>query len=103
MFGLVQVCVVILKSCMRADALALSKKGPALVGQNFSGAEPAVQVQQSAAAGAPPAIAELQQDALPPGEAFLGIPAGAALPTSAVPLSGEASAGTSTSGQYAPP
>lgn len=77
----------------RADALALSKKGPALIGQGVSGAEPAGRVDQSAVAGAPLAVPGLQQDGLLPGEAFLGIPAGAALPTSAVPLSGEAPAG----------
>ena len=77
----------------RADALALSKKAPGLVGQGLSGPEPAGRADLSAVAGAPLAVPGLHQDGPVPGEAFLGTPAGAALPTSAVPLSGEASAG----------
>lgn len=71
-----------------ADALANTKKPAALVSQGLFVTDAAAQAQQSTAGGPTAAAPGPQQ-----GVSFMGIPAGAALPTSAVPLSGETSGG----------
>lgn len=78
-----------------AGALGNSTKPAPLVGPGLAATEPATQLQQSAAALAQQALAPVapQEAASLPGITFAGIPAGAALPTSAVPLPGGAFAG----------
>ena len=86
-----------------AGALGNSTKPAPLVGPGLAATEPAAQLQQSAAALAQQALAPVapQEAASLPGITFAGIPAGAALPTSAVPLPGGVFAGATLQPEHA--
>ena len=82
---------------MCADALAASQNPPALDDRELM-AEAALQTQQSPAAAAAATMAAsagMSEAATRPGdESFMGIPAGAAMTIGALPLPGQASAGS---------